>query len=247
MINIRIVPLTARNIARYFHLGSDTISARIAAYGFFPHAPYWQILLRCQLRSQTEGCLAEITSNGSTAGFIKTTTSMSQLELDWIFVRPSYQGRGLGRAAMHFVESHARRQNLSRITLSVDVDNARALRLYEEFGYVRLPEEQRYHWCYTASRNQMVRWLSTRLIASTLIHVRWRRVTMNDETIEATLLPNAKARIGSVSRPTPRALQALCESLWVKRLIFSTSAAVDPHNQIAALGKTVRMEKSLSA
>lgn len=52
-----------------------------------------------------------------------------------IAVLPAYQGQGIGSQLLHDAEQTARAQGFAEIALTVDVDNARALALYERTGY----------------------------------------------------------------------------------------------------------------
>jgi ribosomal protein S18 acetylase RimI-like enzyme len=50
-------------------------------------------------------------------------------------VLPQFEGRGLGRQLLGWAENRARSAGTSRITLTVDADNERAMRLYERAGF----------------------------------------------------------------------------------------------------------------
>jgi ribosomal protein S18 acetylase RimI-like enzyme len=52
-----------------------------------------------------------------------------------IAVHPEEQGRGLGRAFMHFLHVAARRRGAERVRLKVYPRNTRALALYRDLGY----------------------------------------------------------------------------------------------------------------
>jgi len=49
---------------------------------------------------------------------------------------PRVRGAGVGRALMHEAEARARRLGHARMTLTVHPDNARAVRFYEQLGWV---------------------------------------------------------------------------------------------------------------
>jgi ribosomal protein S18 acetylase RimI-like enzyme len=58
--------------------------------------------------------------------------------LVWVFsveVDPAFRGRGLGRAAMEFVEAEARRRGYDRVSLNVMGGNTVARGLYRSLGY----------------------------------------------------------------------------------------------------------------
>jgi RimJ/RimL family protein N-acetyltransferase len=54
-----------------------------------------------------------------------------------IGVRQSCIGRGVGRALLQALEDWARSRGLHRLELTVDVDNRRAIALYEKCGFER--------------------------------------------------------------------------------------------------------------
>ena len=56
----------------------------------------------------------------------------------WRFmILPDRQGEGIGRRAMHWLESWARDRNATAITLGVAPNNAGAMGLYESCGYAK--------------------------------------------------------------------------------------------------------------
>ena len=56
--------------------------------------------------------------------------------LDELYVRPSFQGKGIGTAAMSFVEELCRRAGMAAVRLEVHRTNGIAQRLYRRAGYV---------------------------------------------------------------------------------------------------------------
>ena len=52
--------------------------------------------------------------------------------------QPQARGRGVGTALLGAAERAARRRGCHALRLEVQVDNARAIRLYEKIGYVRI-------------------------------------------------------------------------------------------------------------
>lgn len=55
-----------------------------------------------------------------------------------ITVRKEAWGRGVGTALMERLIAHAREQEIEIVELQVRSDNARAIRLYEKFGFVKI-------------------------------------------------------------------------------------------------------------
>jgi GNAT superfamily N-acetyltransferase len=50
-------------------------------------------------------------------------------------VQPQFWGSGIGRALLAAAEQQARQAGIGRMTLTVEMDNQRARRLYEWVGY----------------------------------------------------------------------------------------------------------------
>jgi len=60
-------------------------------------------------------------------------------ELKRMYVLPQHRGRGFGRLVLVELEAHARRLGYSGLVLETGDRSKAALRLYESFGYVRIP------------------------------------------------------------------------------------------------------------
>jgi ribosomal protein S18 acetylase RimI-like enzyme len=56
--------------------------------------------------------------------------------IDELYVRPGFEGRGLGRATLTLVEREARASGVRTLLLEVRLGNDRARRLYERAGFV---------------------------------------------------------------------------------------------------------------
>ncbi len=57
-------------------------------------------------------------------------------ELANIAITPAWQGQGIGTAIIAALETIARENGLAEVEIGVDVENGRALALYERLGYV---------------------------------------------------------------------------------------------------------------
>jgi GNAT superfamily N-acetyltransferase len=60
-------------------------------------------------------------------------------ELKRMYVDPQFRGGGVGRALVEALEREARALGVTRVVLETGIMLARAIRLYEGVGYVRIP------------------------------------------------------------------------------------------------------------
>ena len=58
-----------------------------------------------------------------------------EFKLSYIALYPKFRGLGFGRALLDKIEEEARKKKAKRIVLRTDVDNERAINLYEKCGY----------------------------------------------------------------------------------------------------------------
>lgn len=87
--------------------------------------------------------------DGSPAGYAQISFSYSTEAggtVAWfeeLYIRPEFQGRGLGTEVFKFVDEHYAGK-IMRIRLEIEPDNEGALRLYKRLGYAELPYFQMY-------------------------------------------------------------------------------------------------------
>ena len=77
----------------------------------------------------------EIVGDGHIEAFSRRMSHRAGLG---ITVRKRAWGQGVGTALMERLIAHAREQKIEIIELQVRSDNARAIRLYEKFGFVKI-------------------------------------------------------------------------------------------------------------
>jgi GNAT superfamily N-acetyltransferase len=58
-----------------------------------------------------------------------------ELYISCLAVFPAYRGRGIATTLLKWAEQEAQRKGLNRVSLFVEIDNDRAKRLYEKFGF----------------------------------------------------------------------------------------------------------------
>ena len=60
-------------------------------------------------------------------------------ELKRMYVRPRFRGLGLGRLMLLRLEHHARERGIDLVRLETGIHQEAAIRMYERWGYVRIP------------------------------------------------------------------------------------------------------------
>ncbi len=97
--------------------------------------------LRQILRDGALGSVYLIRSDAEVAGYVVLTFGFS-LEfhgrdalVDELYLREEFRGKGLGRAALEFVEEVCRREGIKALHLEVDRVNTRAQEVYRAAGY----------------------------------------------------------------------------------------------------------------
>lgn len=86
--------------------------------------------------------------NGEAVGFVKAKKdslndqidSISQIELQKIYVTPQFHGRGVGTALLNEVKNLAREVYPDYIWLDTHISNEKAIRLYERNGFKKMGE-----------------------------------------------------------------------------------------------------------
>lgn len=79
------------------------------------------------------------------AGYLKVNVDEAQsegmgedaLEIERIYVRKSFQGKGLGKYMMEYAVERARKQNKKRVWLGVWEKNIKAIQFYQSWDFVR--------------------------------------------------------------------------------------------------------------
>ncbi|MGH2531595.1 MAG: GNAT family N-acetyltransferase [Thermomicrobiales bacterium] len=76
---------------------------------------------------------------GRPVGYVGLTCFPGWGHLDRIAIHPGYQGGGIGQAALGFAVERLLRRGARRVGLSTQDRNIRSKRLYERFGFRRVP------------------------------------------------------------------------------------------------------------
>ncbi|MEO8598017.1 MAG: GNAT family N-acetyltransferase [Candidatus Solibacter sp.] len=84
-----------------------------------------------------QGQSSVIVADGERAGWIFKASLPGEVHIVEVMIRPALRGRGVGAAAIGQVLERAR-QDGRRVTLTVNVLNSGAIRLYERLGFRRV-------------------------------------------------------------------------------------------------------------
>ena len=78
--------------------------------------------------------------DGQEAGYLALVPSpgTSSAQLSKIYIKKQYRGRGLGKAAIVFVEDFCRQMGLRTLWLTVNKNNVGPIAFYEHLGFVNL-------------------------------------------------------------------------------------------------------------
>ncbi len=80
-----------------------------------------------------------IAADGKRAGYTAhCVTSDGALFLSKLYLSPEYRGKGLGTAGLNFAAKTAVLRKLKRVFLTVNKRNARAVEVYEKFGFKKI-------------------------------------------------------------------------------------------------------------
>jgi diamine N-acetyltransferase len=62
-------------------------------------------------------------------------TEDSKMKLDKLYVLVTYHGKGIGQASLEFVKSEAKKENVSKLYLTVNKQNTKAIQAYIKAGF----------------------------------------------------------------------------------------------------------------
>jgi ribosomal protein S18 acetylase RimI-like enzyme len=81
---------------------------------------------------------------GKPIGFISSVLSENQGRIPTIAVKPEFQGRGIGKALLSEALLRLKDQEAKQVTLSVDIKNEKAQKLYSKFGFSHWAKRSNY-------------------------------------------------------------------------------------------------------
>lgn len=75
-------------------------------------------------------------------GYINFSIIYDRAELNYICVKEEYQNKGVGKEIMNFFIKQC---NVSNITLEVNINNLKAIKLYEKYGFKKVSIRKNYY------------------------------------------------------------------------------------------------------
>lgn len=114
----------------------------------------------CYVLKNNEKCIAYVAINGDQAPEYNHVKWLSDgrkvLVVHRLCVDPEFQGKGIAKAILKFIEDFAAENNYSSIRLDAYSGNEKTLKLYENFDYKKaglfyLPERDIPFYCYEKS------------------------------------------------------------------------------------------------
>jgi [ribosomal protein S18]-alanine N-acetyltransferase len=123
---------------------NDLTEARDADF-FYPH-PFTEDALESIIHTARRDLYYLLCEGSSVAGYgmLRGWDEGYEIPSLGIAIHPAARNAGLGRTLMHFLHGAARRRGASKVRLKVRPQNTRALKLYQDLGYVFGPEEGGY-------------------------------------------------------------------------------------------------------
>lgn len=74
--------------------------------------------------------------NGNWAGYAAVVPQQKELFLSKLYVTAENRGKGYGKCALEFIETLAKDNGLSKITLTVNKNNTDSIKAYKKLGFV---------------------------------------------------------------------------------------------------------------
>jgi len=123
---------------------NDLNEAHEAGY-FYPH-PYTEDALERIIRSAGKDLYYVLCEGSGVVGYgmLRGWDEGYDIPSLGIAIHPAARNAGLGKALMCFLHGAARRRGARKVRLRVKAQNTRAMKLYQDLGYVFGPHEQGY-------------------------------------------------------------------------------------------------------
>jgi putative acetyltransferase len=147
--NISIVPVTEYDLEALNDLVNDPEISRylelIPPVPFETTGAFWKyglergvLLWSIKNREEIIGCSGLLPE--------RPGTKLSHTTAFFLYIKPEYWGRGIGKRVIQHLEDEARERGYLRMECLVAATNLRAIRLYENLGYEREGSKKKAFW-----------------------------------------------------------------------------------------------------
>jgi RimJ/RimL family protein N-acetyltransferase len=137
-MNIRIVPIVPEHIEAFHHV-LDVVARERKYLAFLEAPPFEQARAFITNNIAKDNVQVVALADGELVGWSdvlpKDRPIHSHVGVLGIGVLPAFRGKGIGAALLHAALQAAQQRGYVRIELTVRAENARAVALYEKFGF----------------------------------------------------------------------------------------------------------------
>jgi len=140
----KLVPLDQNNPDHVGWLYKVRTHPEVASHFFAPppakFIDHVQFLAKCMTTQERDFFI--VYANDQMAGYCQIINHPDHLEVGFA-LHPDWQGKGIGSASVQLLLAHIKPSSSGKsITLIVKKDNARAIKLYEKYGFVITNEKE---------------------------------------------------------------------------------------------------------
>ncbi|MGJ7915427.1 ribosomal protein S18-alanine N-acetyltransferase [Massilia sp. LXY-6] len=121
----------------------------------FPH-PWSRGNFVDSLASGYDAWVLREPDEGALAGYFLLMHAVDEAHLLDVAVSAGRQGRGLGRYLLDRIAARAREKGMGSILLEVRPSNARALQVYERYGYTQIGRRKGYYPAHEGQREDAI-------------------------------------------------------------------------------------------
>ena len=83
--------------------------------------------------------------NNKLVGIIDFSDIYNRLELNYIWISPSYRGKKYSHYLMEYMIEYAKNKQITNITLEVSINNKIAINLYQKYGFKKASTRKNYY------------------------------------------------------------------------------------------------------
>ncbi len=98
-----------------------------------------------EIKENDYATMYKLTLDDKIVGYVGYMRLYERAEITSIAVSRDHQGQGYGKMLLEFILDRAKDDGCEVVSLEVRVDNDRALRLYEKYGFVTMRKRSHYY------------------------------------------------------------------------------------------------------